>query len=125
MNELIRTQLNKCQIALIPEIEEGQCSIVIPKGSSSVIGPYDLGKCYLVQFADHILHPSPDSTLASNWNQGRIPKHSYYKVEVVQMMAKMVRLAGFGYIPETNTDTNDFWDGWVPQPSVKIISLLK
>ena len=125
MNPLIKKQLQKCQAAQIPDFDDGTLELHIPKGSAQNVTKYEVNKFYLVELASYITNPPPDYTLADNWNQGTIPKHSFMQVEVSKIMGKMVRIKGYGYDPLTQTSTNDFWEGWVPQKGIKLISKLE
>lgn len=124
MNNLIQEQLKKCKVANIPYFDDSTVKLTIPKGSALTITVNELHKCYLLQLADWIIHPSPDSTLACNWNGGVVPKSQFYQAEISQVLSKMIRITGCGFDPETNTSTGDIWEGWVPQEGIKIIKEL-
>lgn len=125
MNPLIKQQLENCRVAKIPDFNDDDTIIVISKGSDINVSPYQVGRCYLVELADYILTPPPDFTLADNWNQGRLPTYKWYKVQITQVMGKMVKIMGSGYDMVTNQDAPTVWDGWVPQKGIKIIQELK
>ena len=112
INPIIKQQLESCRVADVPILSEDMTVIQI-------------NKCYLLALEDYIINPSPDFTLADNWNRGSVPKHKYYKAEIAQVMGKMVRICGCGYDPVTDTDTFDIWEGWVPQKGIKLIRELK
>ena len=124
MNSIIKQQLKKCRVADIPEFNDDTTQIMIPKQDGAVVSPYQVHKCYLVEIADWIIHPSPDFNLASNWNKGSIPSHSFYCVEISQVMGKMVRITGCAYDPATKSTTSELWEGWVPQKGLKLIKEL-
>lgn len=121
INPVIKQQLESCRVANVPLIADDATSILIPKGSIVQVSTYQVNKCYLVELADVILHPSPDNTLSANWNNGTVPKYKYYKAEISQIMGKMVKICGCGYDMATNTDTCDVWEGWVPQQGIRLI----
>lgn len=125
MNPLIKKQLDSCRVANIPAFQETDTVIVIPKGSLLNITPYQVGKCYLVELADYITNPPEGYTLASNWNNGSTPKYKYYKCEITKTLGKMVGILGCGYDSVNMKDTNDLWEGWVPQAGIKIVQELK
>ena len=125
MNPIIKKQLESCRVANIPQFQETDTVIVIPKGSILNITPYQVGKYYLVELADYILNPSEGYTLSSNWNNGTIPKYKYYKCEITKTVGKMVGILGCGVNPVTGQDTNDLWEGWVPQAGIKLLQELK
>ena len=125
MNPLIKKQLASCRVANIPEFDDNTTVINIPKGSVLNITPYQIGRCYLVELADFVLHPSDGDTIASNWNKGSIPHYKYYKCEIVKIVGKMICILGCGFDALHNKDTVDLWEGWVPQTGIKIIQELK
>lgn len=124
MNPLIKQQLEKCKVAVIPTFDDDTTILNIPKGTIVTVSPFEVGRCYLVELADYILNPPPDFTLAINWNQGSIPKHKYYKCEINKLMGNMVKIQGCGYLPDTQEDTFDMWAGWVPQKGIKLLQRL-
>ena len=124
MNPIIKSQLEKCTVANIPVFDDSTTTLVIPKGSTLHVSPYQVNKCYIVELADYIINPPPDFTLADNWNNGSVPKWKYYKCEISKVMGKMIRITGCGYDYENNMDTNDVWEGWVPQQGIKLIQEL-
>ena len=40
-------------------------------------------------------------------------------------MGRMICILGYGFDPVTMRDTNDLWEGWVPQQGIKLIQELK
>ena len=125
MNPLIKKQLESCKVANIPYFDDYSVIINIPKGSLLNVTPYQIGKCYLVELADYVINPPEGYTLSSNWNNGTSPKYKYYKCEIVKIVGKMICILGCGYDAEKMQDTNDLWEGWVPQAGIKIIQELK
>lgn len=125
MNPIIKKQLDSCKVANIPSYSEDDLLIKIPKGSIVEVSPYQVGKCYLVEIADFVINPSDGNTLASNWNKGTCPKNKYYKCEISKIVGKMICILGYGYNIETNQDTLDLWEGWVPQSGIKLLKELK
>lgn len=124
MNSIIKTQLEKCRVANIPEFDEDSTTITIPQGSNVSVSPYQVHRCYLIELADYILNPPPDFTLAINWNKGQIPQYKYFKCEILQIMGKMVKFNGVGYDPIKKLDTTYVWEGWVPQKGIKLLQEL-
>lgn len=125
MNPIIKKQLDSCKVAAIPDYSDNDTEIFIPKGSTVSVSKYQLHKCYLVELADWIIHPSQDFTLADNWNKGSIPPYRFYKAEIAQVMGKMVKIIGCGYDAEKQQDTHDMWEGWVPQKGLTLIEELR
>jgi hypothetical protein len=124
MNPIIKKQLQSCRVANIPVFEDSDPVISIPKGSIMNITPYQIGKCYIVELQDFVLNPSENSIITDNWNKGSIPRHKYYKCEIVNVMGKMVNIFGCGYDPLHQVDSPDLWQGWVPQSGIKLLKQL-
>ena len=125
MNKIVRDQLEKCRVANVPDFDEYTTEMVIHKGSTLKVTPYQVGKCFVVELADYILNPPANFTLAENWNRGSKPTHKYYKAEISQVMGKMIKITGCGYDLPTNTDFIDVWEGWIPQDGIKLHNELK
>ena len=125
MNELIKKQLESCRVANIPPFSDDDTQIVITRGQVSSVSPYQVHKCYVIELADYILNPPPNFTLADNWNKGSIPKYKYYKCEISAVMGNMVKISGCGYDNASDSDYNEFWEGWLPQSGVKLIKELR
>ena len=125
MNPLIKKQLENCKVANIPSFDENCTVINIAKGSVLNVTHYQIGKCYIVELADYVLTPSEDSTLSTNWNNGTVPKYKYYKCEITKIVGKMINILGYGLNPFTGEETNDLWEGWVPQAGIKLLQELK
>lgn len=125
INPLIKTQLNNCRSANIPVIDEETYVIHIPRNSDQVVSQYQIGTCYLIELADYIIHPSPEFTLAENWNQGRVPTFKHYKAVVTGVQGKMLKFLGSGYDIMNDQDTTTVWEGWVPQKGIKILETYK
>ncbi len=125
MNPLIKKQLENCKVANIPDFDDTTTHLTISKGSVVNVSQYQVGRCYIVELADYVINPPEGSTLSSNWNKGTVPKYKYYKCEIVKIMGKMICILGYGFDPVTMRDTNDLWEGWVPQQGIKLIQELK
>lgn len=125
INPLIKTQLNNCRSANIPAIDDETYVIHIPRNSDQVVSQYQIGMCYLIELADYIIHPSPEFTLAENWNQGRVPTFKHYKAVVTGVQGKMLKFLGSGYDIMNDQDTTTVWEGWVPQKGIKILETYK
>ena len=125
MNPIIKKQLENCKVACIPQFNDKDIVISIPKGSVLNVSQYEVGKYYIVELADYIVDPPEGFTLASNWNKGSSPKYKYYKCEIVKTVGKMVCILGYGLNPLTGQDTGDLWEGWVPQGGIKLLQELK
>ena len=120
MNPLIKKQLEAIKKVTLPHYDEDTLSIFIPKQTDLKID-LQINKCYLIELEDYIIKPFKDFTLHDNWNNGIPPKHKYLKCEVEKIMGKMVKVNSIGYDYVNNVDTNDLWDGWLPQKGFKIL----
>ena len=109
MNPIIKAQLSNCRVAQIPDFDDSTSNLLIPKGSTVTVSPYQVHKYYLVELADYIINPPPDFTLAANWNKGSVPQHKYYKAEIEEVMGKMVRIMGTGYDMNNMIDLTTVW----------------
>ena len=89
------------------------------------VTPYQVGKCYIVELADYIINPPEGYTLASNWNKGSSPRYKHYKCEIVKIVGKMICILGYGYDLANERDTNELWEGWIPQAGIKLLHELK
>ena len=125
MNPLIKKQLENCKVANIPDFDDNTTHITISKGSVVNVSQYQIGKYYLVELADYVVNPPDGSTLASNWNKGSVPRYKYYKCEITKLVGKMICILGCGYDAVNYKDTNDLWEGWIPQEGIKILQELK
>ena len=125
MNPIIKKQLEKCTVANIPVFTDDDLVITIPKGSILNVTPYQVGKCYIVEIADYVIDPPDGFSLSSNWNKGTCPKYKRYKREIVKIVGKMICILGCGIDPSSGAETNDLWQGWVPQAGIKLLQELK
>lgn len=121
MNKIIKEQLKKCTTANIPSFDDTTTHLLIKKYSPLVINE---NSYYLIKIGDGVLHPSENSLLASNFNNGGIPNHSHYKCEVVKVLGTMIKIVGLAFDISTSTDLNEMWSGWLPLDEIEIIKKL-
>lgn len=124
MNPLIREQLLKVRRVDLSDAPDTVTRIEIDKIDLKSLKICEKDTCYIIQVEDYILKPPEGFTLHSNWNNNVIPKSKYMKVEVLQIMGKMIKVNSLGYNPKTNETTGDAWVGWLPEKSIKIIERL-
>ena len=124
MNPIAKKQLDACKVADLPYYDEKSTLLVIPKKDSNRVNEFHLHKYFIVELADYIINPPPDYTLSANWNRGSVPRYKYMKVEICQLMGKMIRINGAAFDPNTNTDIPYVWEGWVPSQGLKIVKRL-
>lgn len=121
MNKIVKEQLQKVVTAKIPPFDDNTTFISIKKYEEVKIVE---GEYYLIEISAGVLNPTANSLLASNWNQGSIPKHTHYKCEVIRVLGQMIKITGLAYNINTNTDLNEMWSGWVPLDGIEIIQKL-
>jgi len=115
MNKLIKDQLDNVTSTKI-EYDANTTHIYIPKTIKVLNTSMKVGSVYDIELFDSITSPPPSSTLASNWNNGVIPKYKLYTVEVIGSMAKMIRVNGVAM-----EDNSSSFYGWLPLDGFEII----
>lgn len=118
MKDIIRHQLNSLRIASIPEFNEDSTEIVIKKLSNIPLLEHH---CYLIKLEDNLLAPNNNSALTINWNGGSIPTHKYYKVDVIKIMAQMIKINGLAFDYDSKKDINEIWSGWLPLNGIELL----
>ena len=121
MNKYIKTQLNLVKVADLPYFDEDTVYIHIPKQTPNQVGQVKAGHYYLIELADYLLNPPKGFTLHDTWNQGKIPTQKYYKCKCVKNIGKMIQILGVGFEYESRTDLDEYWDGWLPLKSIKVL----
>ena len=124
MNKVIKEQLTKCKIANIPSFDDNTTELFIEKTGANAINQFHLNKYFQVEIADYILNPSPEFTLAANWNNGTNPPSKIMNIEVTLLQGKMVQIAGVSFNPANPSAMPQYWKGWLPQKGLKIIKQL-
>lgn len=124
MNPLIKKQLLKVRRVDLSDIEDEIEVINIRKVDSKVSSKVELNGCYIISVEDYILKPPEGFTLHANWNNNIAPKHKFMKVDICQIVGKMVKVNSIGYEPQRGVDIPDSWSGWLPEKSIKIIERL-
>lgn len=111
MNKFIEQELNKCKNLKMEQ--KSDTEFFIPK-KQNVSDQLELNKCYEIELADYIIHPSENFTLASNWNKGIVPTSKNLKAVIVQLLGKMVKVDATGEKGETYIGL------WLPMGGIKI-----
>lgn len=122
MNKQIKDQLTKVKATTI-DFNDNDEVIVIPlttKFSNELLLP---NVVYLIELKDFIIHPDKNSTLASNWNFGKVPKYKYYKVEMVDKINNMVKVNGIAFEGDKDLFTEN-WYGWLPLDGFTVLKQL-
>ena len=118
MKKILFNELNKVTSTKL-EFNKDSTEIFIPKTIKILNSALKKGSVYTIELADFIVMPGVNSTLASNWNGGVVPKHKQYIVEIVDNMSKMIKVNGVAV--EDNTD--QFY-GWLPSEGFEVINKL-
>ena len=123
MNKYVFEELKKCKVAQLPPYDSSTRQMIIPK-AQNVEQYLQPGKCFLIKLESYILNPPEGFTLHDNWNQGKKPPQQFMKVEITQIMGKMIKVNGLGYDYSNQRDTDEIWEGWLPKKAISIISSL-
>lgn len=116
MHKIIKDQLARITSTNI-EFDDSTTSIFIPKTVQILKTALHRNTLYRIRLSDTIVHPSSNSTLASNWNAGRVPKNYEYNVELLDIMNGMYKFNGVAV-----DDPSDCLFHWVPENGFEIIS---
>lgn len=117
--KFILDQLAQCAFASPTAFNKETHTFSIPRYTKP---KYDIGKCYIVQLPDHLLRA--DSILATNWNQNRIPPGVFLKIFVSKALGKMIYTDAVLFDPQTQTELNMWWSGWLPVDEIKQLSII-
>lgn len=123
MNKIIKDQLSKVRSVKL-NFDDHTTHIDIPKTEEVIPLALVEGQVYVIELEDFILNPLQNSTLASNWNSGKIPKYKRYQVEFIQKMSNMYKFNGVA-LDNNKPIYSENWFGWFPEEGFKVISLLK
>ena len=116
MKKIIADELKKVSVTKI-EFDDNTTSIFIPKTLKILNTSVKQGEVYRIRLEECITNPYQSSTLASNWNNGVIPKHNEYIAEIVTKMANMIKVNGVAV-----DDYNDHFCGWLPTEGFEILN---
>ena len=117
MSKKFLDELSKLKYSKIEKIDENHFFI---KKENKI--RLEVDNCYLIELSDSLF--TPNTILSSNWNKGNVPKCKYYQVDVQQLLANMVKVAGVGYDSKDCITIKDNWYGWFPVDEVTVIKKL-
>ena len=123
MNKIIKDQLSKVRSVKL-NFDDHTTHIDIPKTEEVIPLALVEGQVYVIELEDFILNPLQNSTLASNWNSGKIPKYKKYQVEFIQKMSNMYKFNGVA-LDNNQPIYSENWFGWFPEEGFNVVSLLK
>jgi len=116
MNNIIYNQLCKVKATQI-EFDRNTTELIIPKTIKIQNAALKVGKVYDIKLKPSITNPI-DSTLADNWNQGRVPKYSKYTVEIESNIGNMIKVNGVAI-----EDHSSQFIGYLPHDSFEVIKV--
>jgi hypothetical protein len=91
--------------------------IFIPRSIKILNSSLQIGGVYKIKLDDSITNPLQGSTLASNWNNGKVPEYSVYIAEILDCMANMIKING---VAEDNPVSQ--FIGWLPTSGFETLS---
>ena len=115
MNEQIKNQLKKVKTVHI-DFDDSTTHISIKKVDHIEPSAMSLNKVYEIKVKDYIIHPTSNSTLASNWNGGKSPTANNYYAEFISRMSNMYKFN----CTAVGDPSNDFF-GWLPEDGFEIV----
>lgn len=119
--KLIEKELSKVIIADLSNYNSDSGKFFIPRYRQF---QFKEGYYYIIELSDKLLVEDPTSTLAANWNSGRIPPFKYMKACVDKVLGKMIKVTGLGYNYLENKDLDKIWEGWLPIEQLRVFSVL-
>lgn len=120
MNKIIKDELNKVDAIKI-DFNDNTTFIHIPQKREIKL---ENNSIYLIRLSRYLLSPPLNDNLSINWNNGNIPKHEYYKIDVNKSIGDMINVTGTGYDMNNRIDINDIWEGWLPRSEIEILEKL-
>ena len=124
MNKVIEDQLKKVRVANLPPYNEDTMRLIIPRNDSVVVSDFNIGEKYIIQLEEYLVKPFDGFTLHDNWNNGIPPKHTCLLATVTQVVGNMIKFNASGYNYNTKEIIQEFWSGWLPKKSIKILEIL-
>lgn len=116
MNSIIKKELQKVTATEL-EFNDKTTSIFIPRSLKILSGSLKKDTIYRIKLDSLVTNPSSNSTLASNWNNNKVPKHSEYLIEVIDKLGNMIKVNGVAV-----EDQSDNFFGWLPTDSFEVLS---
>ena len=120
MNKIIEDQLNKVIYADLSNVSEDGLTYHISKIIKKVLIK---NHSYLIELDDSLLVDNPSSILQTNYNNNKHPTYKYMKVEVDDVLGKVVHVSGVGYDKEKNQNLL-MWSGYLTTKDINILEEL-
>ena len=126
MNKILKEQLTRCNIADVPDFEEDDLTLVIPKSGTKNTSSttLEVGSTYLVELEDYIIHPPANFSLHDTWNNGIIPESKFLKATVIMFRGKMVNFKATCTNYDASESGANYTSLWVPLKSIRVRRLL-
>ena len=118
MNDLIKKQLDSVQVADLSHFNPEDNSYFIPQRKTVKL---EVNHAYLIYLKDSFFY---NEIVIKNWNNNQLPVDRYLKVEINQVMAKMIKVMSIGYDFLNKIDTNKFWSGWIDWHDIDVLATL-
>ena len=118
MNKIIKDQLNKCRVAVVPEFEDSATHIFIKRVTNILTSNMLPGHVYLIRIKPSVKN---NDTIAANWNGGIKPQYDYYKVEKLGDVGTMIKLNGIAFDYDTKSDVYTSFYGYLPIDGFEIL----
>lgn len=115
MNKILYDQLKLVTETTI-DFNENTTKLFIPRTIKLSSGSMKVGQAYRIRLESFITNPSPESTLASNWNNGIVPKYNEYIIEVSEKIGTMVKVIGVA-----SEDHSSQFVGWLPIGGIEVL----
>lgn len=116
LSNVIVDQLSKITSVEL-NYDDNTKDIYIPKTVKYIGKALKKGQVYEIELSDAMLDPSDNTTLVSNWNAGRVPKHKVYVIEILDNMSKMIKVNGVA-----KEDPTEQFYGWIPYEYFKVLA---
>lgn len=119
MNKIIKDQLSKCKVAVIPKFEDTATCIYIPKVTYIQTKNMLSNHLYLIKVKPSV---KSNDTIAFNWNNGAKPLYNYYRAEKIGEVGNMIKLNAIAFDVDTNQSIypQPFY-GYLPADGFEII----
>lgn len=120
LNPLVKEELKKCTVVDTSKINDSTLTYQLNQIKAIKL---EEDCAYIIELDDMLLNDN-NSVLAVNWNNGSVPNSKYYKIDVSRKVGNMIKIVGIGFNPETNTDLDIEWTGWLPINNIRVIQKL-
>lgn len=118
MSKVIQDQIRKIQNADMSHFDEETNSYFIPQKKEIRV---EQDNCYLIHLRGVAFS---NQTVNINWNNGNSPKHPYMKVDISNIIGRMIKVVGVRYDPIMKLDSAEFWSGWLSLDDIEVLERL-